>query len=303
MLYIPAKKTLAAIEHALRSDQGQKFRSLLRANINACDDAFDDKPQSPYRSHLGASMIGRDCPRALWYSFRWVKFSQHAGKTILLFNRGHMEEGRFVTLLQMIGCQVWQVDKNGHQYRINGHNKHYGSAIDGVVKGCPDMPDEAIIAEFKTSNTKNFKKVKENGVRQEKFEHFVQMQQYMGYYKLRAALYIMICKETDELHAEIVHYDEATHLQYFERAGNIIASDSPPAQIANTPGAWACKFCDYKDICHNGAEVKEENCRTCRYSEAWQDGLWRCRLHELPLTKEMQAKGCGSWEVIPGMNG
>ena len=25
-----------------------------------------------FRSHLGASLIGKECERALWYDFRWV---------------------------------------------------------------------------------------------------------------------------------------------------------------------------------------------------------------------------------------
>lgn len=297
---ILAKKTMLAIEQALRKDQGAKFRSLLRDNINACDDAFRGEEESPFRSHLGASMIGRDCPRQLWYGFRWHKVSKHVGRTILLFNRGHLEEGRFVSLLQMIDMAVWQVDKHGKQFRISGHGGHYGSAIDGVVKGCPDMPDEPIMAEFKTSNTKNFKAMEKNGVRECKTEHFVQMQQYMGKNKLKWCLYMMVCKETDELYCELVPFEQETYEQYHDRAGMIIFSDRPPTQIATSPGAWACKFCDYKDICHNDDEPAK-NCRTCKFSKPMPDGTWFCRNYELELTKEMQEwrkADCTGYEVI-----
>lgn len=295
-----AKKTMHAIEVALRSDQGAKFRSLLRDNINACDDAFDGRESGPYRSHLGASMIGRDCPRQLWYSFRWTRAPKHIGKTILLFNRGHMEEGRFVTLLQMIGMEVWQVDKKGKQYRISDHGGHYGSAIDGVVRGCPDVPNEPIMAEFKTSNTKNFKVMEKSGVREAKPEHFVQMQQYMGKFKMRFCLYMMVCKETDELYCEIVPFEEHVYLQYLDRAGKIIFTDAIPKGIANTPGAWGCKFCDFKDVCHNGEDALR-NCRTCVFSKPMPDGTWFCKNYELSLTKEMQGwekADCAGYEPI-----
>lgn len=299
---ILANKTLLEIERALRSDQGAKFRRLLRENINACDDAFDGEEKPPFRSHLGASMIGQDCPRQLWYSFRWYKVSKHVGKTLLLFNRGHMEEGRFVTLLQMIGMQVWQVDKHGHQFRISGHGGHYGSAIDGVVKGCPDIPNEAIMAEFKTSNTKGFTAMQKLGVRESKPMHYVQMQQYMGKYRLNWCLYMMVCKETDELYAELVAFDPETYERYHDRAGQIIFRDTPPIGISNSPGAWGCKFCEFKDICHNDEEPLK-NCRTCRYSEPLQDGTWYCRNYQISLTKEMQywAKAeCQGYELIQG---
>lgn len=284
---ILASKTLLEIERALRSDQGAKFRSLLRDNINACDDAFNGKQEDGYRSHLGASMIGLDCPRQLWYGFRWVHITKHVGRTILLFNRGHMEEGRFVTLLQMIGMKVWQVDGKGKQYRVSYFGGHYGSAIDGVATGCPDLPNEPILTEFKTSNTKNFKVMQKEGVREAQPKHFIQMQAYMKYYKLAHALYVMICKETDELYAEIVKAETEIAEQYKDRAENIIFRDTPPKGISNTPGAWSCKFCDYKEICHNDGEVLR-NCRTCVFAQAKPDGTWFCRNFDLTLTKEMQ---------------
>lgn len=297
-----AKKTLAAIEKALRADQGARFRGLLRDNLNACDDAFRGEEESPFRSHLGGSLIGRDCPRQLWYGFRWTSKSKHIGRTILLFNRGHLEEGRFVSLLQMIGMQVWQVDAKGKQFRLSMFGGHYGSAIDGVGKGCPDLPGEPINLEFKTSNTKNFKIIEKNGCREAKFEHFIQQQQYMGYYKLRYSLYVVVCKETDELYAEIIPFEEHVYEQYKDRAERIIFSSGPPKGISDSPGAWGCKFCDQKEVCHNG-QPPERNCRTCRFSVPERDGRWTCANFAIVLTKEMQEwrkAECPAYEVIPG---
>jgi CRISPR/Cas system-associated exonuclease Cas4 (RecB family) len=283
-----ATKTLLAIERALRSDQGATFRSLLRENINACDDAFNGEQDDGYRSHLGASLIGRDCPRQLWYAFRWVHLTKHVGKTLLLFNRGHMEEGRFVSLLQMIGMKVWQVDpKTQKQYRVSYFGGHYGSAIDGVAINCPDVPGEPIITEFKTSNSKNFAKMQKEGVRESKPEHYIQMQVYMKSYKLRKALYLVVNKETDELYGEIVSAESAVADQYQDRAENIIFRDTPPKGISNTPGAWSCKFCDFKEVCHNDGEILR-NCRTCVFAQAKPDGTWSCRNFNIELTKEMQ---------------
>lgn len=300
---ILASKTMLAIEQALRADQGAKYRSLLLENIKSCDDAFRSDEDSGYRSHLGASMIGRDCPRQLWYSFRWVKITRHVGRTILLFNRGHLEEARFVSLLQMINMQVWQVDSKGKQFRVSHFGGHYGSAIDGVGKGCPDIPNEPIMLEFKTSNTKNFKIMEKQGVREAKSEHFIQMQQYMAFYNMRYCLYIMVCKETDELYGEIVPYDDVAAAQYKDRAERIIFTDAPPKGIGNSPALYACKFCDFKDICHNDAPVLK-NCRSCKFSRPQRDGSWSCINFDIVLTKEMQAwekAECPAYEVIPHM--
>jgi len=58
-----------------------------------------------HRHHLGISIIGDDCSRKLWYSFRWVKLIQHEGRMRRLFNRGHHEEPLFEKFL------LWQVSK------------------------------------------------------------------------------------------------------------------------------------------------------------------------------------------------
>lgn len=63
-----------------------------------------------HRSHLGASLIGGECKRKLWYIFRWCKAEQFEGRILRLFNRGHLEEDRFIKYLEGIGAEVWADD-------------------------------------------------------------------------------------------------------------------------------------------------------------------------------------------------
>lgn len=60
-----------------------------------------------HRKHLGASLIGRDCKRFLWYVFRWCRRSPTDGRRQRLFNRGHREEDRFIEWLEGIGFKIW----------------------------------------------------------------------------------------------------------------------------------------------------------------------------------------------------
>jgi hypothetical protein len=62
--------------------------------------------QSPPRPHLGASQIGNDCNRALWYSFRWAVWPHFDGRTLRLFDRGQREEAVFVEELRRIGARA-----------------------------------------------------------------------------------------------------------------------------------------------------------------------------------------------------
>lgn len=309
---IKATKTMAAIDAALEADQGAKFRGLLRGLMPLAEDAYRDEEDS-YRTHLGASLIGRECAREIWYGWHWVTKPRFPGRILRLFNRGHLEEPRFVALLLMIGCEVWQHTEDGKQFRISGHRGHYGGSLDGVVRGLPDLPPGTpALAEFKTHNDKSFAKLVSEGVQSAKLEHYVQMQQYMGKNSLPWSIYMAVNKNDDTIHAELVEFNPATFTRFFDRAGMIINQNEPPPRINNSPGWFKCKFCDHSPVCHGPAQP-ERNCRTCLHSIPDDEGQWVCTnpdpdityyLPEGPeftLSKERQLTGCGAYQVRPSI--
>lgn len=269
-----AVKTLAAIEAALQIDQGAKYRGLLGKLMPLAGDAYSTK-EDDWRDHLGASLIGRDCARELWYSFRWTTLTKFDGRMLRLFNRGHLEEPRMVALLEMIGCTVWQLTPEGKQFRISGHRGHFGGSLDSVMRGIPDLPEEAVLGEFKTHGEKSFTKLKEDGVQAAKWEHFIQMQIYMGKNDLKWALYVAVNKNTDELHMELVQFDEVQYKRYLDRSAMIIDAKEPPPRIGDSPGFFKCKFCSHSKVCHL-EDLPVKNCRTCLHSSVEDDGRWRC---------------------------
>src|ERR1700720_1350337 len=216
-----ATQTMAAINTALEKDQGAAFRGFLEKCVPLAGDAYSTK-NDKFRAHLGASLIGRECAREVWYGWHWVTAPFFDGRMLRLFNRGHLEEPRFVALLLTIGVKVYQVDQNGKQFRIKGHKGHFGGSMDGVVVGIPEMPEEPILAEFKTHGEKSFVKLVKEGVMAAKWEHYVQVNIYMGKNNLRFALYMAVNKNTDEIHAEIVEFDQATYDRYISRSEQII---------------------------------------------------------------------------------
>ena len=284
-----ALKTLQAIETALELDQGATYRRHLGELMPQAGDAYDSKNE-PYRTHLGASIIGRECPREVWYSFRWTTRKNFSGRMLRLFNRGHLEEPRFVALLKTIGCSVWQHDDDGKQFRIKGHRGHFGGSLDAVIQGLPDIPNEPVLGEFKTHNDKSFAKLVAEGVLKAKWEHLVQMQLYMGENNLNWAVYGAANKNDDSLHFELVQFDPAIFKRYKDRAAMIIDSNTPPPKINESPGWFKCKFCDHSPVCHSSA-LPDRNCRTCSKSRILDDGKWQC-------TDPLASK-CGDSDILP----
>ena len=125
----------------------------------------------------------------------------------------------------------------------------------------------------------------------EKWEHFVQMQLYMGHYALAWALYMAVNKNTDELHCELIAFDPSQYARYNERFGIIIDAPAPPPKINNNPSWFKCRFCDQSPVCHDGVEP-ERNCRTCHYVSFCDNGIVYCHEHDVLLSLKKQIVGC-----------
>lgn len=296
MAIYKASKTLDAIEKSIEKDQGAAYRGFLEKIIPTVGDAYDSSPPEP-RSHLGASIIGQECHRAIWYGFRWYKAPKFSGRMIRLFNRGHLEEARFVAILLTIGCEVYQQDANGKQFRISASGGHFSGSLDSVIKGIPDLPaDLPCLGEFKTHNDASFNKLVKGGVKESKPEHYVQMQIYMRYMNLTVAIYMAVNKNNDEIWAELIPLDSEFADGYSEIAEGIVFQNTPPRKLSTSPGFWKCRYCDFRGICHLG-EPADINCRTCLFSKPQADGSWVCKKHGHLLSKKEQLLGCGDYEA------
>lgn len=295
-----AVETLNAIDKALEADQGGRYREILGTVIPHIGDAFRGEQES-FRSHMGGSLIGGECARAIWYGWRWVTKPKFPGRILRLFNRGHLEEARFIALLLMIGVQVYQQDAQGNQFRISHANGHFGGSGDGVGVGIPDLdPATAALLEFKTHGEKSFKELVAKGVRDAKFEHYVQMNVYMRKMGLAVALYAAVNKNTDELYMEIVVLDIAVADQFLDRGEKLISLQDPPSRLNESPGFWKCRFCDHRGVCHNLPGAKAEvNCRTCKFSQPGENGQWVCNRYDQIIPKELQLTGCKDYERHP----
>lgn len=309
-----ATKTLEAINYQMAADGGNGFRGWLGKVMPHMSDAYR-ADEDGYRSHLGASVIGGDCERAVWFGHRWARKRLARGRKgedtlaanarmLRLWNRGHLEEARFIALLLMIGVQVYQQDAEGKQYRLVDFGGHFSGSGDGFGVGVPDLPwGVPALLECKTHSDKSFQALKEDGVRKAKHTHYVQMQIYMGKFGLSYALYLAVNKNDDEVYAEIVMYDGPTDAKFLERARRIIYNghEAPPRIRGASPGFHVCKYlCDYPAVCFS-TEPVDRNCRTCQHCFPMPDGTWQCAKYTYTLSKEEQQKGCADYQVMDAM--
>lgn len=300
-----ATKTEAAFEAAIDKDGGNLFRELLLKHLPKIADAYrKDEEADNFRSHLGASQIGKECERALWLGWRWTYTRKFQARIRRLFNRGHQEEARFLALLDMIGVQFYQPE-DGSQERISDHAGHFGSALDGVLWDVPDCPGEWVLGEFKTHNTKSFCELVVKGVQVSKPEHYAQIQTCMARRGIFKCLYIAVNKNDDDIFCQVVEYDERNASSYLLRGRNIIVARAAPKRISEDPSHFKCTICDCKQRCHFPEQSKDAlpiNCRTCKHSFAEVEyGTWRCELRDVVLDKVDQLAGCGLHDPMPAL--
>ena len=63
---------------------------------------------------ISISLLGEECERALWYTFRWASKPEVIdGLKAITFETGEIEETRLLNALRMIGCEVDEFDARG----------------------------------------------------------------------------------------------------------------------------------------------------------------------------------------------
>ena len=269
--------------------------SLTREAIFA---GYEADASDGFRSHLGASLIGKACERALWYDFRWTTKARFEGRVLRLFETGNREEERLVRNLRRTGATVLEVDpETGRQFRVQAHGGHFGGSLDGVAIHLLEAPKAWHVLEFKTHSNKSFTDLVAKKVRESKPQHFAQMQIYMHLMGMNRAMYLAVNKDTDDLYVQRVEADVAYTEQLLEKARRIIFAPTPLPRISEEPSWYQCRLCDHADVCH-GPRAAEINCRTCLHSTPVEGG-WHCDRHQKPLSEVDQRTGCEQHLYLP----
>jgi hypothetical protein len=270
---------------------------LATLTLAAIDASVSAQHVSGFRPHLGASLIGNPCHRAIWYGFRWCTASKHDARMLRLFERGHNEESRLGVYLRKAGMTLHQVDPNtGKQFTFSECGGHFGGSMDGAINQVPDAPAAWHVWECKTTSKKAFDELSTNGVKISKPEHWAQMQCYMHWSGMRRALYTAVCKDDDRLHIERIDYEEAAANSLMFKAASIIFTPVPPHRIGE-PESQHCRWCEHNSICH-GQQVPQVNCRSCTHSTPERTGEWSCHRQNSHLTLDQQRTGCDDHRFI-----
>jgi hypothetical protein len=261
--------------------------------------AYEKKNEGKdYLSRIGASGIGAECVRSIWYDWRGAASEKIPGRIYRLFQTGHIQEERVVQDLKDAGLKVWELDpETGKQWEYKFARGHSVCKADGIVVGVPTAEKTPHVLEIKSSNLNGFKEIQKHGVKKAKPDHYAQMHMGMMGAGMSDALYVVICKDDEQYYVERVKLDIEEVNAINKKLHQLVEQTIIPIRVAEKEGDWRCKYCDAKGVCW-GKEEPRKTCRMCTHSVIMDDTIWGCMIHKKELTLDEQLKGCDTWSKL-----
>lgn len=235
---------------------------------------LEEHEREPPRHYLGASSIGDECSRKLWYRYNGHK-EKFDAKTLRRFADGHRTEE--VILGWLRNCESIELynarnledglpsfqrhtrseaDISVNQIGFSRFNGKFAGHYDAIGRGFPQAPKTWHIVEVKCVNEKAFEELKKLKSQNEKTaielwnpEYWSQVQVYMHMEGLKRSIHIVATPGARDLISVRTDYNKAHAEAMLAKAKRIIDAKEPLERIGG-PTFWKCKQCSFRDICH-----------------------------------------------------
>lgn len=223
-----------------------KIPSQTDPTIEAIKEIISQRP-SEQRKYVGASSIGDECVRKLWYG---LHRDRPPAKYQLAIEDGHRSEAIMAERLRMVdGIELW----TGEHCEFEDGN--FKGHWDGVIKGIIQAPKTTHIWEHKCSKDFN-KVVKLKEKHNEKmvlekwdYNYFIQAQIYMHYSGIKRH-YMTVCSPGSRDMTSIrTEYQKDIAIRYIDRAKKLQKATETPPRAYQSDTFYKCKWCDFREEC------------------------------------------------------
>ena len=233
---------------------------LRDPTLEAMKRVMEAQQDTTRRNYLGASLIGNECARQIYYEYNGYPRLLFEAETLMNFEDGHRTEDLTASRLRLVdGIELWTHDEKGEQFGFSAFEGKFSGHCDGVIRGLRQAPKTLHVWEAKCSAYKKFNEFKNA---KQKFgdklalknwntNYFAQAQLYMHYLQIdRHYMTVALAggRDYDSCRTE---YQPDIAQFYIDRADKIINAKEPPPKINDKPDFFLCRFCNFKEICHN----------------------------------------------------
>ena len=221
----------------------------LSEGVNARIDAalIKTRAEEPKRLYLGASILGDPCARRVAYAYAAEAGVPLDGRTLRIFETGHVIEGLLATWMKAAGFDLVTLDP-GTGEQLGFTDGPLAGHADGIIVGGPKLGFAyPILWEAKGVSDRSWSDLVKNGLRASKPIYYGQVSLYMAYLDLPACLFTALNKNSSEIYHELVPADPAEAQRLVDLAVSIVRGWLPP-RFSAEPTRY-CAFCEFRDTC------------------------------------------------------
>ncbi len=194
------------------------------------------------RNYIGASSIGSDCLRQIWYQFKGYKSEGVPAKTRRTWAIGKHLEGLVIEWLLAAGMPLGVTNIYYKAHEMPYFQGHF----DGILL----LKDGNAILEIKTAKDASFKLFVKKGVKKWNPQYYAQIQSYMGMSNINSTYILVLNKDNSDLSDELVTFDPVYYEKLKDKARMIFEATIEPPRINGSPLWFQCKLCKFNKVCH-----------------------------------------------------
>lgn len=203
---------------------------------------IDNSSKQQQRTYMGASMLGKECDRQVYYSYNFPIHKDDPSH-IRRMLAGHLYESMAISILRNSGYTVYNEDGDGKQYCFS--DGKIGGNCDGFI----EIDGIHYLLEIKSANDKRFNDMVKLGIKISDPTYYYQVQVYMKYFELDCCYFYVINKNNQDHYAEYIKYSAIDADYIINRAKEIAEMNSEPDRKYMSSSFYKCKFCDYRERC------------------------------------------------------
>jgi len=204
------------------------------------------------RRYIGASSIGKECSRAIWYGLHNIQGNAISPQLRTTFKIGKILENMILDDVGKLGFELERPEEiNNYLFCREENLQIFQGHMDAILYLNRDCP---VVFEAKTCKNSSFNSFKKDGLRAWSQTYFAQLQSYMGMTGIHSACLLALNKDTSEYHHEWVDYDDIYYHELVAKACDISDATEPPERINKSPLYYVCASCRFKEVCHGGGK-------------------------------------------------
>lgn len=194
------------------------------------------------RDYIGASIIGSDCLRQIWYELKGTKGAGVSAKIQRTWDIGKRLESLVIRWLTDAGFAIEITNKDLVSEKVTDFKGH----VDALIK----LEEEVFILEIKTAKDASYGVFAGNGLKIWNPQYYAQIQSYMGMSGIHGAFIIVLNKDNSDLCDEWISFDDDFYKKLEEKALFISQAVTEPPRISGSPLWYKCKLCKFNKVCH-----------------------------------------------------